>query len=82
MCENKLGVFKNPFKHQIDALEGFYNEKDLFVATGTGSGKTECFMWPMVSSIVDEAVSNPSSWEQNGVRALMLYPMNALVSDR
>lgn len=82
MCDNKLGVFKNPFKHQIDALEGFYNGKDLFVATGTGSGKTECFMWPMVSSIVEEAVNNPSSWEQNGVRALMLYPMNALVSDQ
>ncbi len=82
MCDNKLGVFKNPFKHQIDALEGFYKDKDLFVATGTGSGKTECFMWPMVSSIVEEAVNNPSSWEQTGVRALMLYPMNALVSDQ
>lgn len=82
MSDNKLGVFKNPFKHQVKALEGFYNGKDLFVATGTGSGKTECFMWPMVSSIVGEAVKNPESWQQNGVRALMLYPMNALVSDQ
>ncbi len=82
MSNNKLGVFKNPFRHQVRALEGFYKGKDLFVATGTGSGKTECFMWPMISSIVEEAVNNPISWEQKGVRALMLYPMNALVSDQ
>ncbi|CEP95573.1 DEAD/DEAH box helicase [[Clostridium] sordellii] len=82
MSNNKLGVFKNPFKHQVNALEGFYSGKDLFIATGTGSGKTECFMWPMISSIISEAVNNSSSWEQKGVRALMLYPMNALVSDQ
>lgn len=82
MCENKLGVFKHPFKHQVKALESFYAGKDLFITTGTGSGKTECFMWPMVSSIVNEAKNNPKSWQKRGVRALMLYPMNALVSDQ
>lgn len=82
MSEKKLGVFQNPFKHQVEALESFYKGKDLFITTGTGSGKTECFMWPMVSSIVNEAVSSPNSWEQRGIRALMLYPMNALVSDQ
>ncbi|MDB8794604.1 DEAD/DEAH box helicase [Romboutsia sp. 1001216sp1] len=82
MSNNRLGVFKNPFKHQVNALEGFYEGKDLFIATGTGSGKTECFMWPMISSIVSEAVSSSNTWEQKGVRALMLYPMNALVSDQ
>jgi ATP-dependent helicase YprA (DUF1998 family) len=82
LSDKKLGVFKNPFKHQVDALESFYKGMDLFVTTGTGSGKTECFMWPMVSCIVNEAMTNPKSWEQRGVRALMLYPMNALVSDQ
>lgn len=82
MSNNKLGVFKSPFKHQVNALEGFYEGKDLFIGTGTGSGKTECFMWPMIGSIVSEAVSSPRTWEQKGVRALMLYPMNALVSDQ
>ncbi|WP_142414225.1 DEAD/DEAH box helicase [Hathewaya massiliensis] len=82
MCENKLGVFRHPFKHQVKALEVFYGGKDLFITTGTGSGKTECFMWPMISSIVKEAKTNPKSWQQRGVRALMLYPMNALVSDQ
>lgn len=82
MTNKKLGVFRNPFKHQVDALESFYRGKDLFVTTGTGSGKTECFMWPMVSSIIDEAKTNSESWQQRGIRALMLYPMNALVSDQ
>lgn len=82
MADNKLGVFENPFSHQVRALENFYKGKDLFITTGTGSGKTECFMWPMISSIVLEAKKNSNSWNQRGVRALMLYPMNALVSDQ
>ena len=80
MIKNDLGVYKNPYEHQIKALESFYSGKNTFVATGTGSGKTECFMWPMISSIINEAKN--ASWEQRGVRALMLYPMNALVSDQ
>lgn len=82
MEENNLGVFKDPFEHQVKALKHFYDGKDLFVATGTGSGKTECFMWPMISSLVNEAKIDKDSWEERGIRFLMLYPMNALVSDQ
>lgn len=82
MIQRGLGVFPNPYKHQVDALTEFYNGNDLFVATGTGSGKTECFMWPMVSKIVREQMNSPQTWKVRGVRAIMLYPMNALVSDQ
>lgn len=82
MIEKKMGVYKSPYAHQVQALEGFYNSKDLFVATGTGSGKTECFMWPMISKLINEAKTIPYSWNQRGVRAMMLYPMNALVADQ
>lgn len=82
MIEHKMGVYKSPYVHQIQALEGFYNNHDLFVATGTGSGKTECFMWPMVTKLINEAKSSSASWSQRGIRAMMLYPMNALVSDQ
>lgn len=82
MIERNFGVYKSPYVHQLQALEGFYGGNELFVATGTGSGKTECFMWPMITKLVDEAKHNSESWKQRGVRAMMLYPMNALVSDQ
>lgn len=82
LSKQKLGVFKSPYSHQIKALEAFYHDKDLFVATGTGSGKTECFMWPMISNLIREACENKISWEQRGIRTIVLYPMNALVSDQ
>lgn len=77
-----LGVYPSPYKHQIEALEAFYKGKDLLVATGTGSGKTECFMWPLVTKLIKEAIDKPKSWETRGVRTIMLYPMNALVADQ
>lgn len=82
MVEMDLGVKRKPYKHQLESLEAFYQGHDLFVATGTGSGKTECFMWPMVSKLVLEQMHSPETWEIRGVRAIMLYPMNALVSDQ
>lgn len=82
MQANNLGVFKTPYTHQIKALEAFSSGKDLIVATGTGSGKTECFMWPMVSKLVSEAMEKNNCWEMRGVRTMILYPMNALVSDQ
>lgn len=82
MIDHHMGVYKSPYVHQVQALEGFYKNSELFVATGTGSGKTECFMWPMVTKLVNEAKSSLSSWNQRGVRAMMLYPMNSLVSDQ
>lgn len=82
LAENKLGVYPSPFQHQIKALEASLNDKDLFVATGTGSGKTECFMWPLLAKIATEARERKSSWAKRGVRALVMYPMNALVADQ
>lgn len=82
LINSELGVFKTPFYHQVKALEKFYNGNDLLVTTGTGSGKTECFIWPMLTEIIREAAQSPDTWEKEGIRALVLYPMNALVSDQ
>lgn len=82
MIDSKLGVYKSPYCHQIEAIEAFYSGKELFVATGTGSGKTECFMWPMITKLINESNSSPVTWKKRGVRAMMLYPMNALVADQ
>lgn len=77
-----LGVYPAPFCHQISALEAAFSGKDLFVSTGTGSGKTECFMWPLMAKLADEARNRTDSWELRGVRTVIMYPMNALVSDQ
>ena len=82
MISRNLGVFKNPYKHQVESLEKYYKGKDLFISTGTGSGKTECFMWPIATKLVMEQIHSPETWKIRGIRTIMLYPMNALVSDQ
>ena len=86
MAEKDKGVFAKPYSHQIESLESFWNGYDVLVSTGTGSGKTECFMWPLVSKMAGEAIGltgDRLSWEgSRAVRALILFPMNALVSDQ
>ena len=70
-----LGVYPAPFCHQISALEAAFSGEDLFVSTGTGSGKTECFMWPLMAKLADEARNRTDSWELRGVRTVIMYPM-------
>ena len=82
LASQKLGVFNSPYRHQIEALEYGYSEKDFVVATGTGSGKTECFLWPILSKLINEARNSPQTWDLRAVRVVALYPMNALVSDQ
>lgn len=82
LINDKLGVFVDPFEHQVLALENYISGKDLFVSTGTGSGKTECFLWPIIAKSIDEAITRPVSFKKNAVRTLIIYPMNALVSDQ
>ncbi|MGF7060875.1 DEAD/DEAH box helicase [Brassicibacter mesophilus] len=82
LIDSGLGVFKTPFQHQVNAIENYYEGKNIMVTTGTGSGKTECFLWPILTDLIYESYHNEKSWKQEGIRALVLYPMNALVSDQ
>lgn len=82
LSDANLGVYSSPFCHQVSALKAAFEGQDVFVSTGTGSGKTECFMWPLLTKLASEARNNPSSWEMRGVRTIIMYPMNALVSDQ
>ena len=81
MTSLHLGVYASPFRHQVEALEAACAGKDLFVSTGTGSGKTECFMWPLVAKMAAEAIYE-NSWPERGIRVIIMYPMNALVADQ
>jgi ATP-dependent helicase YprA (DUF1998 family) len=78
------GLYPRPYKHQEDALVAFLGSRasDLVVATGTGSGKTESFLMPIIGQLAVESQACPSSNDMPGCRALLLYPMNALVNDQ
>jgi ATP-dependent helicase YprA (DUF1998 family) len=82
LIDKGLGIFSDPFEHQVKALEYFLAGRDLFVSTGTGSGKTECFLWPIIAKSFDEAKNHSTSFKCEAVRTLIIYPMNALVSDQ
>lgn len=83
LAELGSGLFPRPYVHQARALEAFFTSgSDLIVATGTGSGKTESFLMPIIGQLAMEARARPVSAALPGIRALLLYPMNALVNDQ
>ena len=72
-----------PYRHQATAVEATVSDgKSLVLTTGTGSGKTESFLLPIMSKLAIEAAIKPDSFAVPAVRALLLYPMNALVNDQ
>ncbi|MEW8645699.1 MAG: DEAD/DEAH box helicase [Candidatus Thiodiazotropha endolucinida] len=80
--EPSTGIPERAYTHQCRAVEHFLRGKDLVVATGTGSGKTESFLMPILSDLAIESTHRSKTWLMPGIRALLLYPMNALVNDQ
>ncbi len=72
LSKEGLGIFSDPFEHQVKSLELFFEGKDLFVSTGTGSGKTECFLWPIIARCFGEAKNHPEAFEMKAVRTLIV----------
>ena len=71
-----------PHKHQVKAWkELIERRKSVVVTSGTGSGKTECFMVPILSELVNE-LEEGGLEPLVGVRALFLYPLNALINSQ
>lgn len=66
-----------PYKHQIESWDTLLNKnKSIAVTTGTGSGKTECFMLPVLHDI------HQNYKGKEGINAIFLYPLNALISSQ
>lgn len=80
----KLGIFTDyaPYTHQVeswmhlDDAQGTKPYKSVTVTSGTGSGKTECFLYPILSDIYTR-INMPSA-----IEAIFLYPLNALMKDQ
>jgi len=67
------------FSHQEEAIRRLADGRNVVVATGTGSGKTEAYLLPILLHLLREQRADERSV---GVRALILYPMNALANDQ
>lgn len=66
--------------HQDLAVRAAANGDNIIVTTGTGSGKTECFLLPIVNTLLKE--QEVAKRLDDGVRAIVIYPMNALINDQ
>ena len=80
-----VGVYP-PYKHQTDGLEAYFADgqdgADLIVATGTRFGENRNrFLYSILGALAMEGTLRRASFSKPAVRALLLYPMNALVSD-
>jgi ATP-dependent helicase YprA (DUF1998 family) len=82
--DNARLLFDPPYRHQGDAIShALIDGNNLVIMTGTGSGKTESFLLPILGKFAREAAEHPEAFrDQRGARALLLYPMNALVNDQ
>lgn len=68
---------RHPYRHQVESWGQLLKQKkSIAVTTGTGSGKTECFMLPVLQDI------HRNNKGEVGVNAIFLYPLNALIASQ
>lgn len=81
-CPLDIAPDFRPYKHQQRAFlrlytRGGHQPQHTIVTTGTGSGKTECFLFPVLDHCLREKQTG-----RKGIKAILLYPMNALATDQ
>jgi len=77
--DKEIKLERKLYLHQEKAIRKINQEHNLVVTTGTGSGKTECFILPIINHLLREKEDGALSC---GVRAILIYPMNALANDQ
>lgn len=77
--DRELKLDRPLYSHQERALTLASEGKNLVVTTGTGSGKTESFLLPILDHLLREEEKGELG---PGVRAIIIYPMNALANDQ
>jgi ATP-dependent helicase YprA (DUF1998 family)/SOS-response transcriptional repressor LexA len=66
------------YGHQEKAVRAVVEGKTVVISTGTGSGKTECFLYPIISRCLQLRDEDAPP----GIVAVLIYPMNALAEDQ
>lgn len=75
---------RKPYRHQLEAWQALLSAeavRSVLVSSGTGSGKTECFLIPILSDLAQE-ITRQQGGGLTGVRAVFLYPLNALIKSQ
>lgn len=75
---------QHPYRHQLEAWRTLIEARpprSVLVSSGTGSGKTECFLIPILNDLAMELEQRQGA-PLTGVRALFLYPLNALIKSQ
>lgn len=79
MLKINLPLDRTLYKHQELAINKVEKGRNIVVSTGTGSGKTESFLIPILNHLCRQLGKGELG---SGVRALIIYPMNALANDQ
>ena len=81
LFKDRDGIESKIYEHQFDSInEAVSKRKNIIATTGTGSGKTECFLFPLLYDLLDEKLNKAN--QTKAVRGLILYPLNALAEDQ
>lgn len=81
LCSPAMPLERPLYLHQEQGIDkAVHLGRNVIIATGTGSGKTEAFLIPILDHLLRE--QEAGSLRAPGVRALLLYPMNALANDQ
>lgn len=73
-----LAQFPRLYGHQETAIRAILAGRTTVISTGTGSGKTEAFLYPIISRCLQLRDENAPA----GIVAVLVYPMNALAEDQ
>lgn len=76
-CFEAIHMDFKPYVHQAKAFDRLVGDdaRSTLIATGTGSGKTECFLYPILEYCYQHR-------GKPGIKAVIIYPMNALATDQ
>jgi ATP-dependent helicase YprA (DUF1998 family) len=81
LCSDALPLQRPLYLHQEQSIDKAVRlGRNVVIATGTGSGKTEAFLIPILDHLLQER--DVGTLNEPGVRAMLLYPMNALANDQ
>ena len=76
---NDINFTRPLYSHQEESIKLIKSGRSAIITTGTGSGKTESFLYPILNDLLFDVEKGNN---EVGIRAIFLYPMNALVNDQ